>query len=206
LPNAKIYFPFFFLGLLYQMYRPNGFSSFIRFVPYVVFPLLVPFWYRVEPSIVVDQISILIPRNGATYLYGYTVALSGTLITIDFARFVARRLPQMVSGVAAYCGKRSLDIYAIQFFVLGYKPIIVAPVVISLGISFLLQQSRILSLVFFGESHRLPTRLHKLVTSARSQFLESMNRAPSAASRDATRIGPRLGVMGVDAADPYGNQ
>ncbi len=206
LPYAKIYFPYFFLGLLYQMYRPNGFSSFIRFVPYVAFPLLVPFWYRVEPSIVVDQISILIPRDAATYLYNYMVALSGTLITIDFARFVTRRLPHMVSSVAAYCGKRSLDIYAIQFFVLGYKPIIVGPVVISLGISFLLRQSRILSLVFFGESNRLPTQFHKLVTNAWSQLRESMNRAPSAGNRDLTRIDPRQGVMGVDAADPYGNQ
>jgi fucose 4-O-acetylase-like acetyltransferase len=166
---AKTYFPYFFLGLLYQMYRPNGFSSFVRFLPYLVFPVLAPFWSRVEPSIVVDQLSAIIPRASAATLYSYAVALSGTLITIDAARCVVLRLPHLLSGAVAYCGRRSLDIYAIHIFVIGCKLAIVGPVVISLLTSLLLRQSRILDLVLFGEWNRSPTQLQKLVAIVRSR-------------------------------------
>jgi fucose 4-O-acetylase-like acetyltransferase len=148
---AKVYFPFVALGFLYQMFLPRGLALSVRIGAWVAFLSLMPFWYRL------DGFSFLaeLPRNFVTArlntVCGVVVALSGTSITIDIARLLDRYGHALLRHAIGRCGQRSLEIYALHFYFLGYRPMIGAPIALSLMVSLLLRNVPILGVILFGE-------------------------------------------------------
>lgn len=154
LPNAsglyltKIHFIYFFAGVVFHITRPAGLPNNARWIPYVIFVALAPFWYRTETS----PVALLFrdPRL-ADSAYRYVVAFAGTLAFIDVVRLFTDRTAALVTHAAAYVGKRSLDIYAIHFYFLAYFPPVIAPIAISLGASLLLRTNFVTSWLCLGQ-------------------------------------------------------
>lgn len=145
---AKTFFLYFFAGLVFHIIRPNGLPNTIRWIPYAIFIALVPFWYRTELS----PVASLFPNPGFANLeYQKIVALAGTLAFVDFARLFANRAPALLTKAVAFIGKRSLDIYAIHFYFLGYFPPVIAPIAISLGVSLALRTNFVTSWLCLGQ-------------------------------------------------------
>jgi fucose 4-O-acetylase-like acetyltransferase len=141
-------FPYFFAGFIFHIIRPAGLPNAIRWIPYIVFIALAPFWYRIE----ISPLAMLFKNPAAANLeYQRIVAVAGTLALVDFARLFASHAPALLSRAVAYTGTRSLDIYAIHFYFLGYFPPVIAPVVASLGASFVLRTNFVTSWLCLGQ-------------------------------------------------------
>jgi fucose 4-O-acetylase-like acetyltransferase len=144
---ARNYFPFVALGILYQMFLPRGLPLSVRIGSWVAFMLLVPFWYRLQGFSFLTGL----PHNFLlNTVLKAVVALSGTSITIDIARLIERYGHALVRQAIGHCGKRSLEIYALHFYFFGYRPLIVAPIVLSLIVSLFLRNVPILGAILFG--------------------------------------------------------
>jgi hypothetical protein len=145
---AKLFYPFVALGFLYQMFLPRGLALWVRIGAGAAFLLLMPFWYRLEGFSFLTGL----PHGTLLNLLLRTVmALGGTSITIEVARLLERYGHALVRQAIGHCGRRSLEIYALHFYFLGYRPAIVAPIALSLLVSLFLRNVPILGAVLFGE-------------------------------------------------------
>lgn len=145
---AKGFFPYFFAGFIFHVIRPNGLPKTIRWIPYVIFIALAPFWYRTE----VSPVALLFPHAGSANLeLQRIVAVAGTLAFVDLVHLFVDKAPAFLAQPAAYSGKRSLDIYAIHFYFLGYFPPVIAPIAASLGVSLLLRTNFVTSWLCLGQ-------------------------------------------------------
>jgi fucose 4-O-acetylase-like acetyltransferase len=164
---ARDYFPFVAMGLLYQMFIPRGPALPVRLGAGLAFVLLMPFWYRVDgfpilalPHNHLGAVANLVLRDG--------MALGGIAITIEVAHLIERHGHALIRHTIGLCGRRSLEIYALHFYLLGYWPAIVAPIALSLIIALFLRNVPILGAVLFGQVplwqrqiwHRLTGRAH----------------------------------------------
>ncbi|MDA9536052.1 fucose 4-O-acetylase-like acetyltransferase [Bradyrhizobium diazoefficiens] len=160
---ARVYFPYFVWGLVYQIALPRGLPSIFRFLPYLIFVALVPFWHRTNVSSLIAYFpSSWGHARSINSIYVMIVAAAGTLAFIDLARIVYCRLPALLDRSLVFLGQRSLDVYAIHFHVLGMWPPIIAPTLYSLAISTVLRLNSWTALIFFGQ--------HRSVVSMRSRF------------------------------------
>jgi fucose 4-O-acetylase-like acetyltransferase len=145
---SKAYFIYFFLGFVFHIVRPDGLPNAIRWIPYLIFIALAPFWYRTEISPVVS----MFPKSGfANVEYEKIVAFAGTLAFVDLVRLFTNSAPAFLTRPVAFTGKRSLDIYALHFYFLAYFPPVIAPIAISLAGSFVLRTNAVTSWLCFGQ-------------------------------------------------------
>jgi len=145
---AKTFYPYFFGGFVFHLIRPTGLPNTIRWVTYVIFLALAPFWYRTELS----PLALPFPNPASANLeFQRIVAIAGTLALVDFARLFTDNAPALSTRAVAYCGKRSLDIYAIHFFFLTYFPPVIAPIIASLGVSLILRTNALTSWLCLGQ-------------------------------------------------------
>jgi fucose 4-O-acetylase-like acetyltransferase len=147
---ARDYFPFVAMGLLYQMFIPRGPALPLRLGAAIAFVLLMPFWYRVDgfPSLALPHdhlgaVANLVLRDG--------MALGGIAITIEVAHLIERHGHALIRHTIGLCGRRSLEIYALHFNLLEYRPAIVAPIVLSLIVALVLRNVPLLGAVLFGQ-------------------------------------------------------
>lgn len=149
---ARVHFPYLVAGLVYQIALSRGLPAILRPLPYVVFLALVPFWHRTNVSSLVAYLpaSWGHPRSFNS-LYIIVVAMAGTLAFIDLARIMHVRLPILLKHSLVFLGQRSLDVYAIHFYLLGTWPPVIAPTLYSLVISTALRLNSWTALVFFGQ-------------------------------------------------------
>jgi fucose 4-O-acetylase-like acetyltransferase len=144
----KLFFLYFFAGVVFHMLRPAGLPNATRWIPYLIFVALVPFWYRTETP----PAALLFPYPAlADLAYRYLVAFAGTLAFVDLVRLFANWFPALPTRAVAFVGKRSLDIYAIHFYFLAYFPPVIAPIALSLGVSFLLRTNFVTSWLCLGQ-------------------------------------------------------
>ncbi len=144
---TKVYFIYFFAGAVFHSICPNGLPKTL-FWTSVIFIALAPFWYRTEMS----PVALLFPKPGLINpTYQKIVAFAGTLAFVELVRLFAAKAASLPVQMASFVGKRSLDIYAIHFYFLAYFPPVIAPLVISLGVSFLLRTNPLTSWLCFGQ-------------------------------------------------------
>ncbi|RXH01597.1 acyltransferase family protein [Bradyrhizobium vignae] len=153
---ARVHFPYFVAGLVYQIALSRGLPAILRPLPYLVFLALVPFWHRTNVSSVIAYfpVSWASPRS-INSIYVMIVAAAGTLAFVDLAGSIYRRLPVFLERPLPFLGQRSLDIYAIHFHVLGTWPPIIAPILYSLAVSTALRLNSWTALIFFGQRQSL---------------------------------------------------
>ncbi len=160
---ARDYFPFVAIGLLYQMFIPRGPALAVRVGAGVGFVLLMPFWYRVDgfsflalPHDRLGAVANLVLRD--------VMALGGIAIMIEVAHLIERHGHALLRHTIGLCGRRSLEIYALHFDLLGYRPAIVAPIVLSLIVALLLRNVPLLGAVLFGQVPLWQRRLWRRLT------------------------------------------
>jgi hypothetical protein len=145
----KQFFPYFFLGVLSSTYLNTSPTKMKRIIPYVLFVLLAPFWYRDTPNNLQTPIHNLLGSSITAYYL--IVALSGSFVLLDVSKMIYRANWPGVNKSIEYCGKMSLGIYAIHFYFLSVLPPIIAPLVISLIASTILLRIPVLSTLLLGE-------------------------------------------------------
>ena len=182
---AELFYPFVALGFLYQMFLPRGLALWVRIGAAAAFLLLMPFWYRLEGFSFLTGL----PRSSLLDLVLRTVmALGGTSITIEVARLLERYGHALVRQTIGQCGRRSLEIYALHFYFLGYRPVIVAPIALSLLVALFLRNVPILGAVLFGEVP--PWQRQILRRLSGSAFSGNLNPAGVASQTAQLQAGP----------------
>jgi hypothetical protein len=127
-------FFFFLLGLAFFRAFLNIKLAWIRAIPYLIFFLLVPFWYRTMPNNIIPSAPSIFINTWFVKYYSLVVATTGTLVFVDLSRIFNSYLVKPINMIVGYIGAASLGVYAVHFYFVGYKPPIILAVFISLVI------------------------------------------------------------------------
>lgn len=157
LPNVsgilltRLLLPYFLAGVLFAMWRPAGISNAARLAALAIFVALVPFWHRTEVSPLIGYLPQMLQPRVYNAAFHYLVGFAGTLAFVEMARLIMQHAPARIVSVGAFLGRRSLDIYALHFYALGWFPPVAAAVAFSLVGSAILRTNPLTSRLFFGE-------------------------------------------------------
>jgi len=145
------YFIYYVLGVGFYKYVYSKLSTWKYFPAWIIFIVLVPFWSR----------SALDNINGATwipveltYFYAGLVALSGSFLILGLAKWISETKIKPIKSFLILCGQLSLGIYAIHYFFLGYSPKVLAPLLLSVGLSYVINRIPVVRTVLLGERWR----------------------------------------------------
>jgi len=152
---AKMYLAYFTCGALYYLYGRHVLQGWLRFTPYIVFVTLVPFWDRLHPGAYSLWLAHFINPDMADKGFRLVVALAGTFCVLDLVRLIQDMKVSPLNRGLAYCGKASLGIYAIHYYLLGWTPIIIAPLLGSLLAYAALSHIPFVRLILLGETQPL---------------------------------------------------
>ena len=152
---AAYYVKYVCLGILFKRLYPLGLPAWVGAAALPVFAVLVPYWVWNGPP-AVGWHPPFIDERIVTAVFDFIVASSGTLVTLAVARLISRYAPGLVVVAIAYCGRRTLDIYALHFYLMGFFPPVVAPIAMALIVSFVLRQVPLAAVVLFGDAKDRP--------------------------------------------------
>jgi fucose 4-O-acetylase-like acetyltransferase len=158
---AIYYMKYVALGILYHRLFPSGPNPVFSIAALVVFAALSPFWVWNGPP-ALDWHPSIIDGRVVTAVFDFVVGLSGTLAFVEAVRIVARFAPSVVLISIAFCGRRTLDIYALHYYFLACAPPVVGPILASLATSFVCRQVPFGSLILFGDAKYRPLWLRAL--------------------------------------------
>lgn len=146
----KHFYPYLVIGGLWQLYFRHISPKLTSVAAVLLFSLLAPYWYRIEPSHIAIFLSSYIKYNNAEVLYKFVVALSGILTAITLASIIQHCTFNSVKRIFAYCGAMSLGIYVFQFQLLGINPYFFAPLLLSIIASYVVLHIPIVKLLILG--------------------------------------------------------
>jgi fucose 4-O-acetylase-like acetyltransferase len=144
----KLYFIYYALGMGFYKYTQGRFSAWSAILGFVTYFSLVSFWLRTAPFQYAGPIELPFI---AGYFYAGIVAISGIWFFLGCAKTIASCDLKYLKNFLILCGQLSLGIYAIHYFFLPYHPKIIAPLLLSLAISFFLSRIPVLRTIFLGE-------------------------------------------------------
>jgi len=147
---AKMYLTYFILGSIGIKYVTRHMDVSLRLIPYILFLFLIPAWDRVKPN----SYSGIYGANFLGSAYPFIVALLGSLVILDLSNTLIKRVPQIFLTTLAYLGKMSLGIYALHTYFLQITPIILTPIIISLGISYIILWIPGVNFLLLGEGKK----------------------------------------------------
>jgi fucose 4-O-acetylase-like acetyltransferase len=142
------YFIYYLLGMGFYKYVYLKLSTWKYLLAWIIFITLIPYWSRTA----VDNINglTLIPI-GLIYFYAGLVALTGSLVILSVAKWISETTIKSIRNFLILCGKLSLGVYAIHYFFLAYSPKVIAPLLISIGLSYGINRIPVLRTVLLGE-------------------------------------------------------
>jgi hypothetical protein len=148
---VRAYYGFFTLGALYYLYGRELLRGPARLLPYVLFISLAPLWYRLHSNILADLVVPFIGEGAADASFHVLVALCGIFMTMDIVKILCAVNIVLLNRFLAYCGIASLGIYVMQFYILGYGPPVIGPLLICLVAYAILSRIPVARLIFLGE-------------------------------------------------------
>lgn len=121
-----------------------------RIIPYLIFIPLSTIWDTTGPYKISDNASFLLDHHWIAQSYSLIVAFMGSLVFIDISKIVLSFKIQIITKICTTLGKKSLAIYAIHFYFLTYKPYVIAPIILSLLIYYIISNIKPLKVLIFG--------------------------------------------------------
>lgn len=142
------YFIYYLLGMGFYKYVYLKLSTWKYLPAWIIFIGLIPFWSRTA----VDNIDgLTLAPLGLIYFYAGVVALTGSLVILSAAKWISETEIKPIRNFLILCGKLSLGVYAIHYFFLAYSPKVIAPLLISIGLSYGINRIPVLRIVLLGE-------------------------------------------------------
>jgi fucose 4-O-acetylase-like acetyltransferase len=145
------YFLYYLLGMGFYRYLYPNMTTWKYLVFFGLFLALIPFWSRTAPNNFIDSIDLTFISAKFLYFYAGLVAISGTFALLSIAKWISLGKKSIGQNFLILCGKLSLGIYAIHYFFLSYSPKVIAPLLISVGLSYGINRIPVLRTIFLGE-------------------------------------------------------
>lgn len=152
---AIYYMKYVCLGILYRRRFASGLPPAAGIAAFLIFAALSPFWVWNGPP-AIDWHPSMIDDRIVAAVFDVVVGLSGTLALVEAVRLLVRHAPDVVLDPMAFCGRRTLDIYALHFYFLSYPPPVIGPIAASLVASFALRQIPLAAPLLFGDATYRP--------------------------------------------------
>ena len=142
------YFIYYLLGMGFYKYIYLRLSIWKYLPAWIIFIALIPYWSRTA----VDNIDglTLIPAV-PLYFYAGLVALSGSLMILNMAKWISETEIKPIRIFLILCGQLSLGIYALHYFFLAYSPKVLAPLLISVGLAYVINKIPVFRTILLGE-------------------------------------------------------
>jgi fucose 4-O-acetylase-like acetyltransferase len=160
---ATHYIKYVCLGILYRRLFPSGLHPALGFAAFLLFATLSPFWVWLGPP-AIDWHPPMIDERIVTAVFDLIVGVSGTLALVEAVRLLAPCVPSVALQGMAFCGRRTLDIYALHYYFFAVAPPVVGPIVASLLASLVLRQVPLAPLILFGDAKYRPLWLRAFDT------------------------------------------
>jgi fucose 4-O-acetylase-like acetyltransferase len=142
------YFIYYLLGVGFYKYVYLKLSTWKYLPAWIIFIGLIPFWSRTAVDNI-DGLTLVLP--GLIYFYAGVVALTGSLVILSVAKWISETTIKPIRNFLILCGQLSLGVYAIHYFFLAYSPKVIAPLLISIGLSYGINRIPVLRTVLLGE-------------------------------------------------------
>lgn len=145
------YFFYYLLGMGFYRYLYPGFSTWKYLVSWGIFLALIPFWSRTSPNNFMGAMELTFISTELVYFYAGVVAITGAFAILSLAKWVSLTRKGLAQHFLILCGQLSLGIYAIHYFFLSYSPKVLAPLLISLGLAYLINKTPVVRTILLGE-------------------------------------------------------
>ena len=145
------YFLYYLLGIGFYRYLYPNMTTWKYLVSCGLFLALIPFWSRTAPGNFIGSMESTFIGAKFLYFYAGLVAISGAFALLSIAKWISLGKKGIAQNYLILCGQLSLGIYAIHYFFLDYSPKIIAPLLLSIAISYLLKKLPVIRTIFLGE-------------------------------------------------------
>lgn len=159
------YFFYFILGIAFHAalqknedrlnpFAEKLFSLKLSWLFYIAFLMLAPFWALTADNNLEPYAFDYHGKSYVNALYRFIVATSGIYVALDISRKIYFLNRVSLNQGFAYLGKMSLGIYALHTYFLHIYPPVLAPLLLSVGMSFIILQIPLLRGMLLGEKRR----------------------------------------------------
>ena len=145
------YYLYYLLGMGFYRYLYPSFSTWKYLVSWGVFLALIPFWSRTAPNNFIAPMELASISAELVYFYSGVVAITGAFVILSLAKWISLSKKSIAQNFLILCGQLSLGIYAIHYFFLAYSPKVLAPLLISVGLAYLINKTPVARTVLLGE-------------------------------------------------------
>jgi fucose 4-O-acetylase-like acetyltransferase len=145
------YFLYYLLGMGFYRYLYPGFSTWKYLVSWGIFLVLIPFWSRTAPNNFIAPMELASISAELVYFYAGVVAITGAFVILSLAKWISLSKKSIAQNFLILCGQLSLGIYAIHYFFLAYSPKVLTPLLISVGLAYLINKTPVARTVLLGE-------------------------------------------------------
>jgi len=142
------YFIYYVLGIGFYKYLYLKMSNWQYWFAWIIFIGLISFWSRTAND---NIVGLAFLPSTISYFYAGVVALSGSLVVLSLARWLTVSHMQWAKKFLVLTGQLSLGIYAIHYFFLSYSPKVLAPLMISIGLAYVINRIPVVRTILLGE-------------------------------------------------------
>lgn len=147
----KIYFNYFVFGIwFYKCIYPIRLGV-GQVILYLVFAISVTYWHRASVDHILPNTYAFFQNPFVRWTFSSFVAIIGILVIIDITNKLLSIKPKFIYPFLILCGKLSLGIYVIHHYFLNVSPPIIAALLLSILISWLILKIPIAKTVLLGE-------------------------------------------------------
>lgn len=145
------YFLYYLLGMGFYRYLYPSFSTWKYLVSWGIFLALIPFWSRTAPNNFMAPLELTSISAELVYFYAGVVAITGAFVILSLAKWISLSKKSIAQNFLILCGQLSLGIYAIHYFFLAYSPKVLVPLLISVGLAYLINKTPVARTILLGE-------------------------------------------------------
>jgi fucose 4-O-acetylase-like acetyltransferase len=145
------YFLYYLLGMGFYRYLYPSFSTWKYLVSWGIFLALIPFWSRTAPNNFMAPLELTSISAELVYFYAGVVAITGAFVILSLAKWISLGKKSIAQNFLILCGQLSLGIYAIHYFFLAYSPKVLVPLLISVGLAYLINKTPVARTILLGE-------------------------------------------------------
>ena len=148
-------FFYFLLGVMIHRHKKVFTAKLILILSFLIFVTMAPFWSRLSEHQIVKGAPNIFHQHLIEYSFSMIVAITGSLTFFNMGEILTSRGPKYISRGIAHLGSSTMGIYIMQYYFLAWRPLVLAPVVLSLLITNVISGIPVVNFLLLGKIKNL---------------------------------------------------